>query len=256
MNRKELKSKAKAILKIHFKEILVLVFLVALINIDFFGLGAEARYNSSADIETVICYVKIFSFEIGLAPTSAMLSLVGIYTVFKAIYDLFVGIPLQFGYSNKIKHYAMGKNEDFHLFDGFKYYYKKAIILNIIVYIKIFLYTLLLIIPGIIKAFEYLFVNEILEEHPEWSYKEIMEESARLTDGHKWELFKLGFSFIFWILLGVIISFFTLGLGVYLIVPYMDLTFANAYVWLKDMDGAESYEQLQNENTFENLPFE
>lgn len=63
------------------------------------------------------------------------------------------------------------------------------------------LWTLLLLIPGIIKAYAYAMTPYILYEHPEMTPNEAITESRRMMDGKKWDYFCLGFSFIGWDLL-------------------------------------------------------
>ena len=82
--------------------------------------------------------------------------------------------------------------------------------------IYIFLWTLLLIIPGIIKSYSYALTPYILVEHPEMSANEAIEESMRLMDGHKFDLFYLQLSFIGW----AILSILSLGLGFFWLIPY------------------------------------
>ena len=66
-----------------------------------------------------------------------------------------------------------------------------------------FLWTLLFIIPGIIKAYSYAMTPYILAEHPEMTASEAITESRRMMNGNKFRLFCLGFSFIGWSLLCV-----------------------------------------------------
>ena len=87
------------------------------------------------------------------------------------------------------------------------------------------LWTLLFIIPGIIKALEYSFIPYILADHPELTSSEVFERSKELSSGNKWNIFVLGFSFIGWDILGVL--FF--GIGGIFVRPYKDATFASLY---------------------------
>lgn len=89
----------------------------------------------------------------------------------------------------------------------------------------IFLWSLLFIIPGIIKAFSYAMTPYILLDHPEMGVSEAITESRRIMDGHKWELFCLNLSFIGWILLGIL----TLGILFFWLTPYMSITHAAFY---------------------------
>lgn len=79
----------------------------------------------------------------------------------------------------------------------------------------LFLWTLLFVIPGIIKEYSYAMSDYILAEHPEMSANEAITESRRIMDGNKWRLFCLGFSFIGWDLLcalpTLVMAFFVTG---------------------------------------------
>lgn len=73
--------------------------------------------------------------------------------------------------------------------------------MNFLMGLFTFLWSLLLVIPGIIKSFSYAMTPYILAEHPEMTATEAITESRRVMDGNKWRLFCLGFSFIGWSLL-------------------------------------------------------
>ena len=91
------------------------------------------------------------------------------------------------------------------------------------------LWTLLFIIPGIIKSIEYSMAMYILAENPGKSARECIEESKAMTYGHRMELFMLSLSFIGWALLCGI----TFGIAGIWVIPYMNATFTNAYNSLK-----------------------
>ena len=100
------------------------------------------------------------------------------------------------------------------------------------------LWSLLFVIPGIVKSYSYSMSFYILAENKGKSALECINESKAMTDGHKMELFVLGLSFIGWILLGYI----TLGIALIWVVPYMQATMTNAYQALKKtptVDAAE-----------------
>lgn len=86
--------------------------------------------------------------------------------------------------------------------------------MNFLTGLYIVLWTLLFIIPGIIKSFSYAMAPYILAEHPEMTASEAITESRRIMDGNKWRLFCLDFSFIGWSLLcslPVIVAVFALS---------------------------------------------
>ena len=91
--------------------------------------------------------------------------------------------------------------------------------------IFIFLWSLLLIVPGIIKSYEYRMVPYLLAENPNINPDRAFELSKIMTDGEKFEIFVLDLSFIGWYLLGAL--FF--GIGGLFVNPYVDATNAELY---------------------------
>ena len=92
------------------------------------------------------------------------------------------------------------------------------------------LWTLLFIIPGIIKAYEYRMVTYILAEHPDISWKDALDRSKEMMYGHKMKAFLLDLSFFGWILLGIL----TLGIVfIFYTQPYMMNTSAALYERLR-----------------------
>lgn len=132
--------------------------------------------------------------------------------------SLFVLLPLAVGYSNSMRVLLETgdnrlANNSFSLGFGNWLHVVWGMILSTI---YIFLWTLLLIIPGIIKSYSYALTPYILVEHPEMSANEAIEESMRLMDGHKFDMFYLQLSFIGW----AILSILSLGLGFFWLIPY------------------------------------
>ena len=87
------------------------------------------------------------------------------------------------------------------------------------------LWSLLFIIPGIVKGLSYAMTPFILEEHPEMTASEAIKASMRLMDGHKMDLFILGLTFIGWSLLACL----TMGIGFLFLNPYMNAAYAAFY---------------------------
>ncbi len=94
-----------------------------------------------------------------------------------------------------------------------------------LMYLFIALWTLLFILPGIVKAFSYALTPYILEENPDLSANEAIDHSRAMMKGHKFDLFYLYLSFIGWFLL----SFLTLGIGFIWLIPYMNTAQAAFY---------------------------
>lgn len=87
------------------------------------------------------------------------------------------------------------------------------------------LWTLLLVIPGIVKSLSYAMTPFILEDHPELTASEAIKASQKLMDGHKMDLFILGLTFIGWDLLACL----TMGIGFLFLNPYINAAYAAFY---------------------------
>lgn len=92
-------------------------------------------------------------------------------------------------------------------------------------YILVALWSLLFVIPGLIKAFSYAMTPYILHENPELSITEAIHRSRMMMRGHKFDLFWLYLSFIGWILLAIM----TAGIGFLWLTPYMETAQAAFY---------------------------
>lgn len=88
-----------------------------------------------------------------------------------------------------------------------------------------FLWSLLLIVPGIVKAFSYMLAPYVALENPQLSVLEAIGESRRLMDGNKWRALFLYLSFIGWGLLAIL----TAGILCCWLVPYQSITIGAFY---------------------------
>jgi uncharacterized membrane protein len=101
----------------------------------------------------------------------------------------------------------------------------KVIGTSILVGIFTLLWSLLLIIPGIIKGISYSQVFFLLRDNPELSALEAITESKTRMKGYKWKYFLLNLSFIGW----AFIAIFTLGIGFLWLTPYISTANATFY---------------------------
>ena len=98
------------------------------------------------------------------------------------------------------------------------------------------LWSLLLIVPGIVAFYAYRQAFFLKADHPEWSAWKALAESKKMMDGHKWRLAYLDMTFIGWSLLVVV----TFGLAAFFVTPYMGVTCAAFYEDLLDRAEAQS----------------
>ena len=96
--------------------------------------------------------------------------------------------------------------------------------------IYIFLWSLLFVIPGIIKSFSYSMSYYIMLENPEIGINEAIKKSSKIMEGNKLKLFLLQLSFIGWFLLAP----FTFGLLYIYIIPYIQTSMVNFYNSIKN----------------------
>ena len=94
----------------------------------------------------------------------------------------------------------------------------------------IMLWSLLLIVPGIVKAYEYAMVPFILAENPDMKWKDVLARSSEMMKGNKWRYFVFCLSFLGWILLGELTCGVVL---VYHAIPFMVLSCAIFYDVIK-----------------------
>lgn len=100
-----------------------------------------------------------------------------------------------------------------------------AFVLNLLIALKVFAWSLLFVIPGIIAAYRYSMATYIMAENPTIAPTEAIERSKALMDGRKSDLFCLDLSFFGWALLTVL----TAGIGALWLTPYMAVSRAAFY---------------------------
>ncbi|MDO4493049.1 MAG: DUF975 family protein [Clostridia bacterium] len=140
--------------------------------------------------------------------------------------QLLIGGALHIGLCRYNLGVTDGKKENFStLFTGFDIF-GKALGLRCFVMLFQFLWSLLLVVPGIIAALRYSMATYIMAEHPEIGIREAVDRSKRMMHGNKWRLFKLYLSFVGWFLLSAL----TCGVGFVFLAPYIRASEAAFYL--------------------------
>lgn len=114
------------------------------------------------------------------------------------------------------------------MFEGFKDYFR-IMLTNLLRGVYTLLWTLLFIIPGIMKMYSYSMTNYILLDDPDLKYNSAIEKSMAMMKGHKLDLFILDLSMIGWLIL----SLMTCGIGLLFLAPYNLTAHAHFYEDLK-----------------------
>jgi uncharacterized membrane protein len=117
------------------------------------------------------------------------------------------------------------------LFEGFQNF-TRALVAYLLLILFVLLWTILLVVPGIMAAFSYSQTFFILVENPQMESLDALRKSKTMMKGNRWKLFCLFWRFFGWCLLGII----TLGIGFLWIMPYMQTTLALFYDDLKAGD--------------------
>lgn len=118
------------------------------------------------------------------------------------------------------------------LFSGFSDF-GSTFVLGLLHQLFVFLWSLLLVVPGIIMSYAYSACYYIKQACPEMDALDCLNKSKEIMKGHKWELFVLELSFIGW----GILCIFTFGIGYFWLAPYINVTKANYFVDLLRKEG-------------------
>lgn len=150
--------------------------------------------------------------------------------VFAMLQTIFLGNIVTVGMNGWLLRFWRGENlRVTDLFACFRIY-KPSLKAMFVSQLYAYLWSLLFVIPGIIKSYAYAMVPYIIYENPNLTPNQAVALSEKLTRGYKWKLFVLELSFIGWNLLSAL----TCGiLGLLYVNPYMGLTYAGAYEQLK-----------------------
>lgn len=108
---------------------------------------------------------------------------------------------------------------------GFKDDFGQTLLIGLMTTIFTALWSLLFLIPGIVKGYSYSMAYYLKADHPEWNWKRCIDESRTLMNGHKMDLFLLDLSFIGWYIVGAI----CIGIGTLWVEAYHSATRAQFY---------------------------
>lgn len=180
--------------------------------------------------------IKVFGFELNFNVEGENISswsdafrvAIGGATItgsFMGIVQFILGGPVRLGNCKYLLNQHDRREKSFgDLFSMFSHF-GNGFLLQLLTWLYTFLWSLLLVIPGIVASYRYAMAPFIMAEHPEMSAGEAINESKHMMYGHKWALFCLDFSFIGW----AILSALTLGIGSLFLNPYTSAARAAFY---------------------------
>ncbi len=161
---------------------------------------------------------------------------------FTIIGSLLLAGAIEFGYCAYLITVTRDKDSDFgKLLSGFNRF-GDVCITGILKWLFTGLWSLLFVIPGIVKSYSYAMTMYIMQDHPELSGNDAITKSRQMMDGHKFDLFILDLSFIGWYLLGAL----TFGiLIIFYVEPYRQVTRTNFYEQLRmDYEGLTAPQEV------------
>lgn len=207
-NRKELKANAKVAFKRNYWRCVLAALIITLV----LGSAAGSTSRKSPDEENSGSTTQV-TVSVGTVSTATLLG-------------IFVFAPLEIGSKKFFAHNTVENAPISDIGAGFSSKYGRNILSMFLTDLFIALWTLLFIIPGIVKVYSYKLVPYILADHPELSATEAITLSRRMMNGNKWNAFVLDLSFIGWIILTIL----TAGiLGVFYVDPYMQASYGELY---------------------------
>lgn len=242
--RKELKQRAKAVLKNIYWKALLISLVIGWAQ-GGGGSGGSSNYGDSGEsVTTSLLHQNTYS-----GPDPYLITTFVIIIVIAFAFRIFLGYHLEVGGRKYFIKSAQYQNNKKCFRFSFKHENYRAILLTMLLKgVQNFLWYLLLIIPGFVKTYAYSMVPYILADNPNIGCKKAIELSKRMTNGQKWNMFVLDLSFFWWYVLGIAAFF----IGLIFLLPYLSATKAELYLVLRRNaleNGFCSYEDLLLDHT-------
>lgn len=245
--RQELKEDSKALLKLNYWPFVLVAFIHGLVAGGSGYSSGSSAWRSAENLTDTRTYSNSLypGYNRGMyfpGITAAVLSIVLIVMLIAfivgAVLNIFLLNPIQVGCKRYMTMAREVKPQFGEMVFAFKNCYGNIVKTMFLKNLYIFLWSLLFVIPGIIKGYEYYMVPYLIAEYPDMESSEAFRISKEMMMGNKWNTFVLELSFIGWELLGII----TLGLvNLFYVRPYRLLTDAALYLRLKGQSPAFSY---------------
>lgn len=227
--RADLKDRAKFSVKSFYWKSVLVAFILALVSGDIGGKVSKREDISYTGNELVDSVSGIFAgplaFFLGLAMVTVFIMI-----VVALVLSVFVFNPLIVGCKKYFLDASDGNADLGNIGYAFRNNYMNVTSGIFLQDLFIFLWSLLFIIPGIYKAYEYRMIPYLLAEDSGLTFTEAKNLSREMMDGEKWDTFVLDLSFILWHLLSSI----TFGLvGIFWVSPYVQYTNVELYKVLR-----------------------
>ena len=230
-NRAELKMRGNMAFKKNYVSAVVVALMMGIFG-TVSGESSARRVSENSDIYSGNL------FNVGMI-TGLLAGIATVVILIVLVAKVFVGNLLKMGgyrffILNQTAQPGIGT-----LLDGFRSGHYVNIVLTMFLRdLFTALWSLLLVVPGIVKHYEYLMVPYIIAENPAMDYKEAFQISKQMMDGEKMEAFIMDLSFLGWYLLSAV----TCGLlAIFYVNPYVQASFAEMYTFNKQKAYQEGY---------------
>ncbi len=234
LRRKELKLKGKEAFKRNYWACVVAALVLTFMTNSLSSFEFKTNISYENGFEHVERYLT-FS-DIPLMPVT--LFQIACALIVSVLVSILIASVLEVGgcaFFSKNSYEPADFKEVFFGFD--KRWYKNIVTVQFFCNLKIFLWGLLFVIPGIIKSYEYYMVPYILSENPYMEHEEALRKSKEMMNGYKMEVFIFELSFILWNLLAAM----TFGLlALFYVTPYTLASRAEIYHELKPKEFANN----------------
>ena len=205
--REELKSRGKATVKMYYWKLVLVSLILSAITGGATSAGRNGVKNSRSASTGNVDVSGVLS---GINPMAVMVASIAVLVILLLAFaiKIFALNVLVVGCKGFFSQSMTGEPEFGILGNGFTRNYWNCVKTCFLRDLFVGLWSLLFVIPGIVKSYEYRMVPYLLAEHPEMSSSEVFAQSKQMMNGNKWAAFVLDLSFIGWAVLGGI----TMGL--------------------------------------------
>lgn len=233
MTSSDFRQRARDALNGNWFVAVIAAFIASLLGGISTGGGFSFDFSTTGE-DMTDAELEAFMAQLGINEEilTTLLVIIGVFAVIGFVYSivcLIVGSGVSVGYAQlNLDLIDKGYTSVGTIFSRFDQW-KTALVARLLVGLRVLLWSLLFIIPGIIESYSYAMVSFVMADNPHMTASEAMAESKRLMKGNRWRLFCLSFSFYGWALLSVL----TLGIGMLWLTPYMQASFAAFYRQIK-----------------------
>lgn len=222
----QIRTAARVSLNGRWKQAVMLTFVFSLvcrgINLPFSVISELCATHMTEFTNTLVA---------GLAVDWSDFWMPWLFLICAMVVTLALLLPMHWSFAVAFLRNGRGAEDPFNikgLFAGYKDFIRISFT-GLLALVYIWLWSLLLVVPGIIKALSYAMTPYVLADNPDLKNNKAIERSMAMMEGHKMDLFMMTLVFVGWGFLCI----FTLGIGFLWLTPYMNASYAKFYEEVK-----------------------